>query len=116
MLVNPTTPHPDSLSHDATRRLADILTFITNLEHAGDIVEKGLIAAASKRLKRGLSFSIEGQAEIRTMLERLARHVQAAAAVFMTQDARAARGVLYGQEVFRDFGARATGAHLDAIV
>src|SRR5205085_316944 len=63
---------PDSLDDDDNRRLADILTFITNLEHAGDIVEKGLIAAASKRLKRGLSFSVEGQAEIRSMLERLA--------------------------------------------
>src|SRR2546421_2388103 len=106
---------PDSLDDDDNRRLADILTFITNLEHAGDIVEKGLIAAASKRLKRGLSFSVEGQAEIRTMLERLARNVQAAAAVFMTQDARAARGLLHEKEVFRDMEARATEAHFARI-
>jgi len=106
---------PDSLDDDDNRRLADILTFITNLEHAGDIVEKGLIAAASKRLKRGLSFSVEGQAEIRTMLERLAGNVQAAAAVFMTQDARAARGLLHEKEVFRDMEARATEAHFARI-
>src|SRR5438067_1624000 len=106
---------PDSLDDDDNRRLADILTFITNLEHAGDIVEKGLIAAASKRLKRGLAFSVEGQAEIRTMLERLAGNVQAAAAVFMTQDARAARGLLHEKEVFRDMEARATEAHFARI-
>src|SRR5204863_883338 len=107
---------PDSLDDDDdNRRLADILTFITNLEHAGDIVEKGLIAAASKRLKRGLSFSVEGQAEIRTMLERLAGNVQAAAAVFMTQDARAARVLLHEKEVFLDMEARATEAHFARI-
>jgi len=100
---------------EAGARLGDILAFITNLEHAGDIVEKGLIAAASKRLKRGLSFSVEGQAEIRTMLERLAGNVQAAAAVFMTQDARAARGLLREKEVFRDMEARATEAHFARI-
>jgi phosphate:Na+ symporter len=37
---------------------------------------------------------VEGQAEIRIMLERLAGNVHTAAAVFMTDDARAARGLL----------------------
>ncbi|MBV9151865.1 MAG: Na/Pi cotransporter family protein, partial [Alphaproteobacteria bacterium] len=106
---------PDSLDEHDNRRLGDILAFITNLEHAGDIVEKGLIAAAAKRLKRGLAFSVEGQAEIRTMLERLAGNVQAAAAVFMTEDPRAARTLLHEKEVFRDLEARATEGHFARI-
>src|SRR5437762_2394136 len=106
---------PDSLDEHDNRRLGEILAFITNLEHAGDIVEKGLIAIAAKRLKRGLAFSVEGQAEIRMMLERLAMNVQAAAAVFMTEDARAARQLLHEKEVFRDLEARATEAHFARI-
>jgi phosphate:Na+ symporter len=106
---------PDSLDDQDNRRLGDILAFITNLEHAGDIVEKGLIAIAAKRLKRGLAFSVEGQAEIRVMLERLAGNVQAAAAVFMTEDARAARQLLHEKEVFRDLETRATEAHFARI-
>ena len=102
---------PDSLDDQDNRRLGEILAFITNLEHAGDIVEKGLIAIAAKRLKRGVAFSVEGQAEIHTMLERLAGNVQAAAAVFMTEDARTARQLLREKEVFRDLEARATEAH-----
>lgn len=82
---------PDALDDDDNRRLAEILAFTTNIEHAGDIVEKGLIAIAAKRLKRGLAFSVEGQAEIREMLERLAGNVHTGAAVFMANDARAAR-------------------------
>jgi phosphate:Na+ symporter len=106
---------PDSLDDQDNRRLGDILAFITNLEHAGDIVEKGLIAIAAKRLKRGLAFSVEGQAEIRVMLERLAGNVQAAAAVFMTEDARAARQLLHEKEVFRDLETLATEAHFARI-
>ncbi|HTV88844.1 MAG TPA: Na/Pi cotransporter family protein [Stellaceae bacterium] len=106
---------PDALDADDNARLAEILAFATNLEHAGDIIEKGLMAIAAKRLKRGLAFSEEGQAEIRTMLERLAGNVQSAAAVFMTGDARAARRLLGEKEVFRDLEARATETHFARI-
>jgi phosphate:Na+ symporter len=106
---------PDSLDDADNRRLSEILGFVTNLEHAGDIVEKGLVGVASKRLKRGLSFSVEGQAEIRAMIERLAGNVSAAAAVFMTDDPRAARRLLAEEEVFRDLEARATEAHFARI-
>jgi len=106
---------PETLDESDNCRLGEILAFITNLEHAGDIVDKGLIAIAAKRLKRGLAFSAEGQAEIRAMLERLAGNVQAAAAVFMTEDARAARRLLHEKEVFRDLETRATEAHFARI-
>jgi phosphate:Na+ symporter len=106
---------PDSLDEADNRRLSEILTFITNIEHAGDIVEKGIVAVASKRLKRGLSFSVEGQAEIRAMLERLASNVTTAAAVFMTDDARAARTLLGEKEVFRNLEAQATDTHFARI-
>ena len=102
---------PDALDDEDNRRLAEILAFTTNIEHAGDIVEKGLIAIAAKRLKRGLAFSVEGQAEIREMLERLAGNVHTGAAVFMASDARAARSLLGEKEVFRDLEARATDTH-----
>jgi phosphate:Na+ symporter len=106
---------PDSLDDDDNRRLTEILAFITNLEHAGDIVERNLMAIAAKRLKRGLAFSVEGQAEIRAMLERLIGNVHTAAAVFMTDDARAARSLLGEKEIFRDLETRATEAHFARI-
>ena len=106
---------PESLDESDNRRLSEILSFVTNLEHAGDIVVKGLVAVAAKRLKRGLAFSAEGQAEIRAMLERLAGNVSAAAAVFMTEDPRAARRLLTEETVFRDLETSATEAHFARI-
>ena len=62
---------PDALDDDDNRRLAEILAFITNIEHAGDIVEKSLMPLAAKRIKRGIAFSDESRDEIRAMIERL---------------------------------------------
>ncbi len=105
----------ETLDAEDDRRLSEILAFITNLEHAGDIVEHGVMAAAAKRIKRNLSFSTEGTGEMREMLQRLATNVRTAAAVFMTDDLRAARGLLGEKEVFRDLENRATEAHFARI-
>ncbi len=110
-----TSLDPDAIDADDDRRLSEILAFVTNLEHAGDIVERGVAANLAKRLRRNLSFSREGTAEIRQMLQRLALNVRTAAAVFMTDDVRAARGLLGEKEVFRDLETRATEAHFARI-
>jgi phosphate:Na+ symporter len=105
----------ESLDAEDDRRLSEILAFVTNLEHAGDIVERGVAANLAKRAKRNLAFSREGAAEIRAMLQRLAKNTRTAAAVFMTDDARAARELLGEKEVFRDLETRATEAHFARI-
>jgi phosphate:Na+ symporter len=98
----------DALDDADHRRLSEILAFTTNLEHAGDIVEKSLMPLAAKRIKRGLSFSETGRQEIHDMLDRLTSNARAAAAVFMTEDPRAARQLLGEKEVFREIEARTT--------
>ena len=47
----------DALDDSDHRRLSEILAFTTNLEHAGDIVERSLMPLGAKRIKRGVSFS-----------------------------------------------------------
>src|SRR5947208_3474664 len=98
----------DALDDIDHRRLSEILAFTTNLEHAGDIVEKSLMPLATKRIKRGISFSETGRHEIREMLERLTSNARAAAAVFMTEDPRTARRLLGEKEIFRELETRAT--------
>jgi phosphate:Na+ symporter len=98
----------DALDDADHRRLSEILAFATNLEHAGDIVEKSLMPLAAKRIKRGVSFSEASRQEIREMLARLANNARAAAAVFMTEDPRAARQLLGEKEIFRELELRTT--------
>jgi phosphate:Na+ symporter len=105
-----TSLDPEAMTDADHRRVEQVLAFSTNMEHAGDVVAKNLMALASKRLKRGLAFSKEGQAELTAMMERLAANLRTAASVFMTEDPRAAR-LLASEEAFRDLEATATQAH-----
>src|SRR5690349_12771682 len=101
----------EALTRDDHRRLSQVLAFTTNLEQAGDIVERNLMGQAAKRLKRGLAFSEEDRAELRGMLERLVANVRAAAAVLVSEDPRAARRLAAEKGAFRDLEARATATH-----
>ena len=106
-----TSLDPDSLSDADHRRITEILTFATNLEQAGDIVDRGLLALVSKKIKRGLSFSKEGETELLGMIDRLITNVRAAASVFMTEDERAVRLLAAEKEAFRSLESEATTAH-----
>lgn len=98
----------DALDEVDHRRMSEIVAFCTNIEHAGDIVERSLMPLAAKRIKQGIAFSEARQHEIRGMIERLIANARAAAAVFMTEDPRSARRLLREKEVFRDFETSAT--------
>jgi phosphate:Na+ symporter len=105
----------DALDDADHRRLSEIVAFSTNIEHAGDIVEKSLMPLAAKRIKQGIAFSETSREEIRGMIERLISNARAAAAVFMTEDARAARQLIGEKEVFRELETRVTEAHFGAV-
>jgi len=102
---------PESLSDTDHRRLSQILMFATNLEAAGDVIDRDVMGHAAKRLKRGIPLGEEERAEARRVLDRLAATVRAAAAVFMTEDARSARQLAAEKEAFRDLESAATRAH-----
>jgi len=106
---------PDALSESDHRRLSEILVFTTNLEAAGDVIARDVMGHLAKRLKRGLPMPQSERAEARRLLERLAATVRAAAAVFMTEDARAARLLVAEKEAFRELEAAATTAHFSRL-
>lgn len=105
----------DALSELDHRRVREILAFTTNMEQAGDIVERNLLSIATKKLKRGLSFSREGEAELLAMVDRLLTNLRTAASLFMTTDERAARLLAAEKEVFRNLESAATTAHFERL-
>jgi phosphate:Na+ symporter len=105
----------DALDDADHRRMLEIIAFTTNVEHAGDIVERSLMALAAKRIKQGITFSATSRQEIREMIERLISNSRAAAAVFITEDARSARQLIREKEVFREFETNATAGHFGRV-
>jgi phosphate:Na+ symporter len=110
-----TSLEPDSLSDADHQRIREILSFITNMEHAGDIVEKNLLGIASKKIKRGVRFSKAGEAELLAMIDRLLVNLRMASSLFMTADERVARLLVGEKEIFRSLEAEATAAHFDRL-
>lgn len=110
-----TSLDPDSLSESDHRRLGEILNFAMNMEQAGDVVDGNLLPHCAKRLKRGLEFSKEGEAELLAMMDRLVTNLRTAASLFMTDDRRAARLLVDEKVAFRDLEAAATQSHFDRL-
>jgi phosphate:Na+ symporter len=104
-----------ALSDADHRRVHEILAFATNMEQAADIVDKDLFGIVSKKMKRGLSFSDSGQADLLAMLDRLLANVRTAASLLMTGDERAARLLASEKATFRSLETVATEAHFERL-
>jgi phosphate:Na+ symporter len=102
---------PDRLAPADSERLAQVLAFATNLEHAGDLVDRNLLSVAARKLKRGVSFSAEGEAELIGLVDRLAANLRLASALFVSGDVAAARVLAAEKEAFRAIEAEAVAAH-----
>ncbi len=77
-----------------SRRYVEILTFTTNLEHIGDIIDKNLMELAQKKIKKRVSFSTEGLSEIRHFHGQVVDTMRLALNVFATRDVALARRLL----------------------
>jgi phosphate:Na+ symporter len=102
---------PEALTEEDDKRLAAILAFTTNLELAGDTIDRSAMATLARQLKRGLVLGGDSRADVRTMLDRLGANLRLAATAFMTGDDRAARALADEKAIFRDIEAKATAAH-----
>lgn len=105
----------EAMTDEDIRRAREILFFATNIEQAGDIIDRNLLGAANRLAKRGLSFSKSGQAELLGMIDRLVGNVRTAGSLFMTGDERAARLLAAEKEAFRAMETASTDAHFDRL-
>ena len=71
-------------------RYIQILTFTTNLEHAGDIIDKSLMELAEKKSKQHEHFSEEGFEEIQDLHAQILANIKLAQAIFMSEDPKLA--------------------------
>ena len=82
------------LDEPESRRAVEILTFTTNLEHVGDIVDRNLMELAAKKMKHRLRFSPAGLEEIRAIHAMVLANLRLALNVFITGDVDLARQLL----------------------
>lgn len=83
----------EPMDQEESLRASEILTFTTNLEHIGDIVEN-LMQMAAKKIKAKMRFSEDGLEEITAIHEKVVENLKLALGVFMSGDVKLARQLL----------------------
>lgn len=106
---------PEAMAEADHTRAQEVLAFALNMEHAGDVVDKNLLGLAARKIRRGLLFPKDRQAELLGAVDRLIANTRAAASLFVTGDVRVARLLASEKETFRDIEAQATTAHFERL-
>ncbi|WP_287884856.1 MULTISPECIES: Na/Pi cotransporter family protein [Paracoccus] len=79
---------------DERRQAITILDYVINLEHVGDIIDKGLGPEIRKKAALSLRFSDEGYRELDGLFLMTIENLQLAQTVFMTRDRDLARQLM----------------------
>jgi phosphate:Na+ symporter len=99
------------LGEEEGRRYIEILSFTTNLEHIGDIIDKNLMELAGKKIKNRLAFSAEGLAELKAFHARVLENLRLALNVFTTRDLALARRLVAEKTAIRELEGKAADSH-----
>ena len=105
----------ENMTREDLQRLDDILAFISNVGHAGDIAHHGLLGHIAKLRKQGWTFSPEQRANLDETLGQLIANQRTAAALFVNDDLRQARSLAGEKARFRTIETTAADTHLQKI-
>jgi phosphate:Na+ symporter len=97
------------------KRYVQIVTFSTNLEHIGDIIDRSLMAMATKKIHNQDNFSRQGFAEISDLHQRVMDNIALAQNVFMTGDVRLAKRLFEEKAVLRGREMQAAASHFQRL-
>jgi phosphate:Na+ symporter len=103
------------LDEESTRRCFDLILFTTNLEHVGDIIDRGLLGLAAKRQRHGVTFSEPGWQEIATLHQRVLEQMRLAVTVFVTRDLALAKELMAEKDRIRALEREATENHFQRL-
>ncbi len=96
-------------------RYVQILTFSTNLEHAGDVIDKNLMPLALKKIRNQHSFSNEGLKEIEHIHKLVMESVRMAESIFLSSDPDLARKLIGEKETIRAAEIEASTSHIERL-
>jgi phosphate:Na+ symporter len=82
----------DSMDDRDGYRAMEIISFSINLEHVGDIIDKNLMDLAAKKIRRGITFSREGEADLVEFHQQVVDSLKLTVGIFMSGRHRRSRG------------------------
>ncbi len=105
----------NNLTTEESKRHFQILTFATNLEHIGDIIDRNLLPLAEKKIRDNTRFSEQGLIELNNLFRLVLDSVRLAQTVFISGDARLARQLVEDKAVIKQAEMQASLNHLSRL-
>jgi phosphate:Na+ symporter len=102
----------DSMDDRDGYRAMEIVSFSINLEHVGDIIDKNLMDLASKKIRRGITFSKEGQEDLVEFHQQVLDSLMLAVGIFMSGDIDVARRLIAAKAQLREMELAAAERYL----
>lgn len=104
----------EKFDEEESRRATNILTFTTDLEHIGDIVEN-LMEITSKKVRKNLQFSPDGDAEIQNIHQRVADNLKLALGAFISDDVKLAHQLLKEKNIVKVMEREGAENHMERL-
>lgn len=105
----------DGLSQEDGRRSIVIIDYAINLEHMGDIIEKGLCDEIAKKVNNGLKFSEEGYQELKSLFNLTIDNLRVAQSIFVSRNADLARQLIEVKVSVRHMEKRSAERHIERL-
>ncbi len=103
------------LDAENARRSIAIIDYAINLEHIGDIIEKGIAEQVRKKIAHGLKFSDDGFDELQVLLSLTVDNLRTAQTIFQTGDLALARQLMEIKVEVRRLEKRSAEKHLERL-
>lgn len=102
----------ETMNENEGKRHFQILTFATNIEHVGDIIDRNLLPLAEKKIRQKVNFSHEGEQELDNLFHLVLDSVRLAQTVFISGDVRLARQLVEDKAIIKQAEQEASVNHL----
>ncbi len=103
------------LSEENGRRSIVIIDYAINLEHIGDIIEKGLLPQVTKKASLGLKFSEDGYEELKKLFHLTIDNLRIAQTIFVTRDFKLAKQMMEVKVEVRRMEKQSSERHLERL-
>ncbi|RUM20431.1 Na/Pi cotransporter family protein [Rhizobium vallis] len=105
----------EGLSEENGRRSIVIVDYAINLEHIGDIIEKGLLSQVTKKASLGLKFSEDGYEELKKLFHLTIDNLRIAQTIFVTRDFKLAKQMMEVKVEVRRMEKQSSERHLERL-
>jgi phosphate:Na+ symporter len=103
------------LQADQSNRSFVIIDYAINLEHIGDIIEKGLTPQIAKKIDQGLYFSEDGFAELDRLFGLTIDNLRIAQTILVTRDFHLARQLMEVKDKIRVMEKQSSVSHIERL-